>query len=377
MSIHEDLGVRRLVNADSMKTSLGGSLMHASVSDAMREAASAYVDMFELQAAVSKRIARLTKNEAALVCTGASTGLILSTLACMTGSDLGLVWRLLDKGPEALPRREVIVQCGQRNPYDASLKVAGGRIVQIGNVLQTFPWELEGAITDQTVAVFYFAGGHLGYGCLELDDVIRIAHEAGVPVVVDAAAQLPPRENLWRFTQRGADLVIFSGGKELRGPQASGLVVGRADLVEACATHASPHQRFGRAMKVGKEEMIGLLVAIERYLAQDEAEERAGCERTVEAWIDKLCQLPGVTARRDFPGTDARPLPRAIVTFETNLRLSGQSVHEALLAAEPAVAVAIAAPDSVYLNPELLDTGEDAIVLEALVRLVRDASRDI
>ena len=335
MSIHERLGVRRLVNADAMKTTLGGSVMPEPVVAAMLEASRSFVDMFELQQAVSNRIAALTHNEAAHVCTGASAGLVLSALACMTGTDMRLIGRLLLNGPEELPRRQLIVQCGQRNPYDGALRLAGAELVQIGNMLQTFPWELEAAISDQTAGVVFFAGQHLGYGCLELREVVEIAHRNGVPVIVDAAAQIPPRENLWRFTADGADLVVFSGGKELRGPQASGVIFGRRPLIESCSLHASPHQRMGRPMKVGKEEMVGLLAAIETYLGGDDAEERDRCQRTVEHWIDEIETIPRMSATRDFPGTDGRPLPRAIVTLAADVGRSGSTLPPVYLQVNP------------------------------------------
>jgi L-seryl-tRNA(Ser) seleniumtransferase len=375
LPIHEDLGVRRLVNADSMKTSLGGTLMPEPVVAAMGEAASAFVDMFDLQRAVSARIAALTHNEAAHVCTGASAGLVLSALACMTGKDLRLIGRLLLHGPEGLPRRQLIVQCGQRNPYDPALRLAGAQLVQVGNILQTFPWELEAAISDQTAGVVFFAGRHLGYGSLEFDEVVEIAHRSNVPVIVDAAGQLPPRENLWQFTERGADLVVFSGGKGLRGPQASGVILGRRELIEACALHASPHQRLARALKVGKEEMIGLLVAIETYLGQDEAEERVRCERIVDLWVRKIKAIRGMSATRDFPGTDGLPLPRAVVALDPGFPLSGPDLSAQMLAGDPSVAVAVAGARAVYLNPQLLRPGEEEAVLEALAAAGRRGAR--
>jgi uncharacterized pyridoxal phosphate-dependent enzyme len=370
MPMREDLGVKELINADSMKTLLGGTLMAPSVLDAMRNAAESYVDMHELQRAVGKRLANLTHNEAAFVCTGASAGLILATLACITGRDMNMVGTAIRDGVASFPRRDFVVQCGHRNPYDPAIVLAGGRLVQVGNVLQTFAWELEAAITPATAGVLYFAGKHLGFGALELEEVVRIAHAADVPVIVDAAAQLPPQENLWSFTKRGADLVIFSGGKELRGPQASGLIVGRRDLIEACALHASPNQRLARAMKVGKEEMLGLLAAVELYMTQDDADELARCERIVTEWVDALGSLPGVSAERSFPGTDGRPLPRAVISFDSSMGLTGASVQAALLSGRPAIAVAVADPRAIYLNPELLRTGEEKTVLDRVSQVV-------
>jgi L-seryl-tRNA(Ser) seleniumtransferase len=326
--------------------------------------------MHALQRAVSQRVAALTRNEAALVCAGGAAGLVLSALGCMTSNDKRAVARSIDEGPGALPRREIVVQCAQRNPYDPALKLAGCRLVQVGNVMQTFEWELEAALGEHTAAVFYFAGHHLARGALPLERVIAIAHTAGVPVVVDAAAQLPPPENLWRFTELGADLVVFSGGKALRGPQASGLIVGRRQWIDACALHASPHQRLGRPMKVGKEEMAGLLAAVEWFLKQDHAALAAGVERTTAGWIARLSTLPGITAVREFPGEAGQPLPRARVTFDPALGLDGPAVSRALLAGQPPIDVAVADDHTIYLNAEPLQPGEGDIVLERLCAVV-------
>lgn len=358
-----------------MKTTLGGTLMPEPVVAAMREAASAFVDMFDLQRAVSARIAELTHNEAAHVCTGASAGLVLSALARMTGKDSRLIGRLLMRGPEELPRRQFIVQCGQRNLYDPALRLAGAQLVQVGNILQTFPWELEAAISDQTAGVVFFAGRHLGHGSLEFGEVVEIAHRSNVPVIVDAAAQLPPRENLWQFTERGADLVVLSGGKELRGLQASGLILGRRELIDACALHASPHQRLTRPMKVGKKGVIGVLVAIETYLRQDEAEERARCKRIVDLWVHKLKATPGMNATRDFAETDGRPLPRAVVTLDPGFPLSGPDLSAQMLVGDPSIAVAVAGSRAVYLNPELLRPGEEDVVLKVLAAVGQRGAR--
>ncbi|MCC7024073.1 MAG: aminotransferase class V-fold PLP-dependent enzyme, partial [Thermomicrobiales bacterium] len=251
MSIYTRLGVRTVINADATLTRLGGSLMPPDVLDAVREAAGNFVDMVELQRVVGERLAALTRNEAAYVASGAASGIVLATLAAMTRGDLPTIARLIETG-EA-PRDEVIVHRAHRIPYDPALRLAGARIVDIGNRLQTFPWELEAAITPRTAMVFYAGGVHLASGALSLPETVEIAHAHGVPVVIDAAAQLPPTENLWRFTREmGADLAIFSGGKDLRGPQASGLVVGSAAMIAAIAANGAPNQRLARAMKVGK-----------------------------------------------------------------------------------------------------------------------------
>src|SRR5262249_4864636 len=174
----------------------------------------------------------------------------------------------------------------------------------------TTPADLEQAIGSRTAAVFWFQGAMTTERDLPLAEVIRIARAHDLPVVVDAAAQLPPVSNLWHFTQMGAALAIFSGGKDLRGPQSSGLVWGRRDLVEACRCQGNPNPFIGRPMKVGKEEMLGLLAAVERYLQLDHAAREQYCEDTVRTWCAALNGLPGVAAERSYPNEAGQPLPR-------------------------------------------------------------------
>ena len=193
-SVYDRLGVRPIINANATLTRLGGSVLAPEVTAAMADASRSFVDMFELQVAVSARIAELTRNDAAHVSGGASAGLFLATLACITGSDLVAAGRYM-QDPQSTERRDVVVLAGQRNPYDIAIQLAGARMIQAGNLFQTFPWEIEAAITDRTVAIFYFAGPHLATGAAALETVVDIGHAHGLAVVVDAAAQLPPREN--------------------------------------------------------------------------------------------------------------------------------------------------------------------------------------
>src|ERR1051326_2473390 len=320
-SIYATLGVRRVINADARRTRLGGSLMPQAVIDAMREASRSHVDILELQRAIGSEIAKLTHNEAAYVCTGASAGIVLSTLATMTGTDMRLISRMPD-----VPgiRNEVIIHRNHRTPFDPAIRMAGARLVEIGDTFETFTWDLEAAIGPRTAAVMYIAGDHFvrpgpagGTNVLPIAKTIEIAHAHDIPVIVDAAAQLPPVENLWHFTRDlGADLAIFSGGKDLRGPQSSGLVVGRRDLIDACFENGSPYQRYARPMKVGKEEMVGLLRAIELYLQEDQAERSRDFERIVDHWLGGLAGIPGLSAHRVFPNEAGQPIPRVLIEVD-------------------------------------------------------------
>ena len=371
MGIYEQLGVRRVINADATLTRLGGSLMPSAVLDAMREAAGGFVDMYELQRVVGKRIAELTRNEAAYVSSGAAAGVALATLAAMTEGDLPAIARLIESGES--PKDEVIIHRAHRIPYDPAIRLVGGRIVEVGNRLQTFPWELQAAISPRTAMVFYAAGPHLAGGALPLTETVEIAHARGIPVVVDAAAQLPPTENLWRFTQElGADLAIFSGGKDFRGPQASGLLVGTDAMIAAVAVNGSPHQRLARPMKVGKEEMIGLLAAVERYVTEDWRDRADRYERIVERWIEHFSKVPGLAAARAFPNEAGQPTPRCRVTFATEIGLSGAEVAGLLWEGNPRIAVAVDGPDAISITPELLEDGEEPVLLDRVAALVRE-----
>ena len=207
MDIYDELGVRKIINGNATLTSLGGSLMPPEVVAAMAEAARYFVDIDELQEKVGRKIAEWTKNEAAYISCGAAAGLVLSTAACITGLD-----------PEkraSLPytdgmRNEVIVhKCG-RVGYDFAIRQAGGKLVEIGSPQGAVVEDLEKAINDRTAAIFYFYNYHLMHGQIPLERGIEIAKSRGIPLIVDAAAQLPPVENLWRFTQMGADLALFN-----------------------------------------------------------------------------------------------------------------------------------------------------------------------
>ncbi len=370
LNIYESLSTRPVINADTTLTRLGGSLMPEPVLAAMNEAAKNFVDMFELQHQVGHRLAELTRNEAAYVCTGAAAGLFLASLACMTGTDLKAIARLPDLTGL---KNEIIIHCAHRIPYDPAVRLAGAKLVEVGNALQTFPWEMEAAITERTAAVLFIAGEHLSFGALSLQATIKIAHAHGLPVIVDAAAQLPPPDNLWHFTRDlGADLAIFSGGKDLRGPQASGLIVGRADLIAACAENGSPHQRLGRAMKVGKEEMVGLLAAVEWYLQQDHQARMADFEATVQFWVDSFRGWPGVTARRDYPNEAGRPLPWALLEFDPDATgLTATQIQQQLWDGNPRIAVSLAGTHGIHLTPDTLEPGEAEIVADQIKQILQ------
>lgn len=356
------LGIRPVVNAAATLTRLGGSLMPPPVIAAMHEGARAFVDMNELQRAVGERVAALTHNEAAYISSGAAGGITVAVAACIAGTDPDLIARL--PYLENVPRNEIIIHRSQRNGYDFAARQTGAKIVEIEGT----PNSLGDAIGDRTAAVLYFAGAHFAKDALPLEQVIEIAHERGVPVLVDGAAQIPAIANLWHYTRDlGADIAIFSGGKGLRGPQSSGLVLGRPDLIEGCRANGCPNSAVGRPMKVGKEELFGILAALEWSLAQDEAAMVAAYEATVRAWIDGLQGVPGIIVERGYPSEAGQPYPRAIVHFAADSGLTKEAVVDALWDGDPRIAVGEVG-EAIALNPQTLEPGEDQVVLHGLCR---------
>lgn len=368
MTDYQSLGIRPIINANATLTRLGGSLLPPEVITAMNEAARSFIDLNELQRRVGERLAELTHNEAAYVSSGAAGGLALATAACVTGCDPHLIYRFPDLSGL---KNEIIIHRTHRNHYDYAVQSVGVKIVEYGYATGTTRVDLERVITPQTAGIFWFQGVMTGNGDLPLADVIAIANAYDIPVVVDAAAQLPPVENLWRFTEMGAALAIFSGGKDLRGPQASGLMLGRHDLIEAARMHGAPNHALGRPMKVTKESMMGLLAAVERYLRLDHTARAQYCEDTVAAWNTALNAVPGVTAIRDFPNEAGQPLPWSLVTFDTaQLDLDAEAIRQALLDGDPAVDVAPVSSHQLHLNPMTLEPGEEKIVLERLLAVL-------
>ncbi len=336
MAIYSDLGVPAIINAKGPSTRVSGGFLAPEVITAMTEAATHCVDMAELQAAASRVIARITGAEAGIVTTGAAAGLLLGTAACVAGLNPARMAQLPDfTGPQP----EVIVVRSQRNAYDHAVRAAGVRLVEVGlpdryagaGVRDAEPWELAAAITPATVAILYVDSAH---SLPSLAEVVAVGHEHSLPVLVDAAAQLPPVGNLQAFIAVGADLVVFSGGKAISGPQGSGILCGRRDLIMSAILQnldldldweqwnppsglidkhrlpGLPAHGIGRTCKVGKETIVGLLVALERFAAEADDSRR----RRWLAILDELCALlpeAGFSLRLETVPRLALALPQA------------------------------------------------------------------
>jgi D-glucosaminate-6-phosphate ammonia-lyase len=317
--IYDTLGVAPIINAAGTNTRLSGGMMAPEVTAAMAEAATACVDMLDLQAAASRAIAEATGAEAGIVTAGASAALLLGAAACMAHLDIGA----MDALPEAPSRADFVMARSQRNMYDRAIRVAGGRIVEVGipdrfsgaGVRDATASELAAAISPRTAGILWVAQP---WSEPALPDVARVAQAAGVPVLVDAAAQLPPATNLRRFVEEGADLVAFSGGKAIGGPQSSGILAGRRDLVASAllqmldldlpeaqfrlprefAGNATldrlPQHGIGRSCKAGKEEIVGLLVALRRFVAEGDEARSARLRARLEAVCAAMGDVPGL-----------------------------------------------------------------------------------
>ena len=319
--LYAELDVPTVINASGTKTRIGGSRIRPEAVEAMATAAESFVRLSDLQAAASDRIADITGAEAGYVANGAAGALLLAAAACIATDDPGVMADLPDT--DDVPD-EIVMPRTHRMGYDHALRAAGATIVDVGTndrylgtgARDVEPWEYAHAIGEDTVAVAHV---YKAYGTPALEEVCDIAHEHDVPVIVDAAAELPPVSNLSWFTEQGADLVAFSGGKGIRGPQTTGILAGRADLIESAAfqhldMHAAdevwdpprnlldpdaidgvPKQGIGRPLKVGKEELVGLLTALDAFIEEDHEETRA-------EWRERATEI--ATALDDLTGLE-------------------------------------------------------------------------
>ena len=366
-SIYEQLGVPRIINCATTYTRLGGSIMPPEVVAAMVEGVPAFVDMPALAIAVGDRLAELTRNEAAYVTAGAAAGLAISTAVAVAGDDPAVMARLPNK-MDGL-KREVIVHRTQRLWYDHAVRQTGVDLIEIGHSYETPTWELDAAFSERTAAVLYFAGRHLNRNTLDLDYVIERAHAHGVPVIVDGAAQIPPVSNLWHFTRElGADVAIFSGGKNLRGPQNSGLVVGSAEMIRRMRLLGPPNQGFARTMKVAKETMVGLLAAVERYVSMDHEAVHRDWSDVVDDWRAGWSGLPATVWREDR-NEASEPIPRVLVRFGS--RVERDEVIAELRRGTPPIEVVVHDPETLAVSPHLLQDGEARIVRDRMHEAVQ------
>lgn len=366
-SIYQQLGIRPLINAAGTYTALSASLMPREVVQAMEEASRHHVSIPELQQAVGKRISELLGSEAALVTTGAAAALTLGTAACVAGKDQEKIKRL----PEtAGMKNEVIIQKSHRFAYDHAVRAVGTRLIEI----ETRP-QLESAIHAKT-AMMLFLNNADGKGQVRRKEFVEIGRKAGIPTFNDAAADVPPPERLSEYVRLGFDLVAFSGGKGLRGPQCSGLLLGRRELIEAAFLNGSPHSdTIGRAAKVGKEEIVGLWMALESYLKRDHRTEWRDWEKQVGDIAAALKNLPGVKAEKFVPEIANESPHLRVLWDEKVIPETGAQIVRRLREGEPRIEVRPSAGDqsSLELSVWMLQPGESRVVAKRLRQVLESA----
>lgn len=367
------LGVNRIINASSWITVFGGSIMPPAVVRAMEDASHWFVDMHELNQKAGEVIARFTGAEAGLVTAGSASGMLLEAAACMAGTDPAKAWRLPDTTGM---KSDIVIHRGHRVNYDHNFRAAGATLVEIGNSGGTQEWELEDAINENTAAVAYIFGPPQG-AVLPLSKVVEIAHARDVPVIVDAAAMLPPIENLTRFIAMGADMVSFSGGKGVLGPQSTGILCGRQDLIEAAYFNGAPNSTsVGRAAKVCKEEIAGLITALELFVDTDHQSVMAGWRAKCQHIVFAISDIPGVRAElaEADPEQDEFPFaqPRAIISFDRSWTGPRKNeIEDQLESGEPSIRVRpVGSPRHITISPTNLQDGDEEVIAQRLRKIL-------
>lgn len=372
---YNDLGVKRIINAAGTYTKYGGSLISPEVICAMEIASHNFVDIDELLQKSGEYIAKCLDVEAALVTAGAAAGLTLAAAACMAGSKVEFIKAL--PNTEGMKNEIIVMRC-HRNPYDNAMIAAGARFVEIGNAIETHPWELEAAINEKTAAVAFFIQSEMFEASLSLAKVIEIAHLKNIPVIVDAAAELPPVENLKKFTKMGADIVLFSGGKDIRGPQSSGLMVGKKDIVNVCRLHGYPHHAIGRPMKLDKETIMGFVRAIELYLNENHQKRMEKWERQALRIFKDLSSIPHIQALQGYPTqplTQPATIPRVYVKFDEEiLGMTKEHIARKLYEGDPRIAV-IVEKNFLTFNPHMLAEGEEDLIIERVKDIIKKINK--
>ena len=363
-ALYQRLGVAPIINAASSITRLGGTRTRPETLELMEKAARIMVNMDDLNRAAGREVARLVGAEAGFVCSGAAGGLLLQAAACIAGNDPVKMRQL--PNTDGL-RNEIVIHTMHRFPYDQAYRAAGAKMVEFGDYLYAHPWQLEGAINERTAAVAYLCSPFSSNKVMPLDRVCEIAHAHDLPVIVDAASMLPPRENLYRYLRAGADMVVYSGGKGVRGPQGSGILVGRADLIEAAATQASPAQFLGRGMKVAKEEIIGLVASLAAFVEEDEDAEMAAYRAMSQQVVDALVETPGLSVTLEHDKSNYL-IPCAVIRFADDWRGPGRdAIARAMEQGSPQVYLhQLGGPEELAVDPLNLTEPEVEIVIRRL-----------
>lgn len=374
---YDKLGVKKIINAAGTYTILTASTMPPSVQAAVARAAKHPVRLIELQQKAGEYLARRLKCEGAIVTAGAASALTLGTAACITVGNHSAAERL----PNDLSglKNEVVVQKAHRYGYDHALRNCGIRFVEVETLA-----DYDKAFTDRTVMAHFFNAAE--GGLIGREDWVRTAHRHGVPCFNDAAADIPPIANLWNYTQMGFDLVTFSGGKGIRGPQNAGLLLGRRDLIEAAAANNNPFdETVGRGMKVAKEQIVGMVAAVDWLLAQSDEAMEAEFRRRADRIAGELRSIPGMRVEIFVPPV-ANRVPHLLLRYDQQrVRISPRDVAAALRNGDPAIELNPATgstsgsaglptgEDTIVVGVWMLEPDEDAIVARRLKQVLAGA----
>lgn len=385
MDLFGELGVRKIINAEGTRTYLGGSVPDLRVMEAMKEASQNFVVMMELLEKAGQIIAEVTGAEAGMVTSGSTAALVLGMAACiMRDSELEKFevqpveklsfdreWLdIIQKLPKiSRVRSEIIIQKAHRVPYYHAFLVAGSKLVVIGTRKDCSHAELEAAINENTAAIAFTA--HKENVGVPLKKVVEIASRYDIPVIVDAAAELPPRDNLRRYIAEGADLVVFSGGKKISGPNNTGILCGRRDLIKLATLQAAPYRGIGRSMKVDRTQIVGLIVALRLWLEKDEKVEFEAW-RAKARWIaNELKGAPSIL-RSDVFVEKLRSRVYAHITLDEKNGLSAADLVLNLRLGDPSIWVTYKRSNKIQINTSTLKDGEEKIVVSALKKMLSE-----
>ncbi|MGA2563520.1 MAG: aminotransferase class V-fold PLP-dependent enzyme [Steroidobacteraceae bacterium] len=366
-NVYEELGVTPVINAQGTMTVLGGSLMRPEVEAVMSMAGRHFVPILDLEAAAGKRIARMLKlpdDYDAIVTSGAAAAMQSGLAGILTGDNP----RFIEQLPDLTGMKsEVIIQKSHRNPFDHQLRATGVKLVQIETKEQ-----LLAAINPRT-AMMHFSNFADADGAIKVQEWVQIAHAHNVPAFIDAAADTPPVSHLWDYAHMGYDLIAFSGGKAIRGPQCAGLLVGRKDLVAYALMNNSPNEdTLGRSQKVGKEEIVGMVKALESYLAEDHEALNREWQRRLEYISGVIKKVPGVSTQFMVPDV-ANHVPHMTIDWDPkHVSASPAQISAAMRQSKPSIVIEPAERGgALSMNSFMLQSGEEKIIAARLAEVLR------
>ena len=363
-NVYEELGVTTVINGQGTMTVLGGSLVRPEVEAAMALASQHFVSIAELEVAAGKRISQLLKlpdGYSAIVTSGAAAAMQSGLAGILTGDNPKFIEQLPDLTGM---KSEVIIQKSHRNPFDHQLRATGVKLV----VVETRD-DLKKAVNPQT-AMMHFTNFANAAGEIKVEEWVKLAHEYKIPAFIDAAADIPPVSHLWDYANMGYDLIAFSGGKAIRGPQCAGILLGRTDLVANALLNNSPHEdTLGRSQKVGKEEIVGMVKALESYLNEDHSALSKEWQRRLDAVSAEIIRVPGVRTSFFTPDV-ANHVPHMKISWNQKVALTVQDAHNALRDGKPAI-VLDSSESALSMNSFMLQPGEEKIIAAQLVQLFK------